>query len=85
MQLKTVIAATDMLFIEWPTYQYIKGEEESFSLFGLPWWAGSDGKTSACSVGHPGSIPGLGRSPGEGNGNPLEYSCLEIPTDRGAW
>ena len=33
----------------------------------------------------PGLIPGLGRSPGEGNGNPLQYSCLENPTDRGAW
>ena len=42
-------------------------------------------KESACSVGDPGSIPGLGRSPGEGNGNPLQYSCLENPMDRGAW
>ena len=40
---------------------------------------------SACSVGDPGSIPGLGRSSGEGNGNPLQYLCLENPTDRGAW
>ena len=46
---------------------------------------GSDGKVSACNVGDPGSIPGLGRSPGEGNGNPLQYSCLENPTDGGAW
>ena len=46
---------------------------------------GSDGKESACSVGDPGSIPGSGRSPGEGNGNPLQYSCLENPMDRGAW
>ena len=38
---------------------------------------GSDGKASACKVGDPGSIPGSGRSPGEGNGNPLQYSCLE--------
>ena len=44
-----------------------------------------DGKESACNVGHPGLIPGLGRSPGEGNGNPLQYSCLENPTDGGAW
>ena len=42
-------------------------------------------KASACSVGDSGSIPGLGRSPGEGNGNPLQYSSLENPTDRGAW
>ena len=40
---------------------------------------GSDGKASACNVGDPGSIPGLGRSPGEGNGNPVQYSCLENP------
>ena len=40
---------------------------------------------SACSVGEPGSIPGSGRSPGEGNGNPLQYSCLENPMDGGAW
>ena len=38
---------------------------------------GSDGKASACNVGDPGSIPGSGRSPGEGNGNPLQYSCLK--------
>ena len=46
---------------------------------------GSDSKESACSAGYSGSIPGLGRSPGEGNGNPLWYSCLENPMDRGAW
>ena len=44
----------------------------------------SDGKASACNVGDPGSIPGLGRSPAEGNGNPLQHSCLENPMDRGA-
>ena len=43
------------------------------------------GKGSACSVGDPGSIPGLGRSPGEGNGNILQYSCLENSMDGGAW
>ena len=42
-------------------------------------------KESACSAGDPGSIPGWGRSPAEGNGNPLQYSCLENPMDRGAW
>ena len=46
---------------------------------------GSDGKDSACNEGDPGSIPESGRSPGEGNGNPLQYSCLENRTDRGAW
>ena len=46
---------------------------------------GSEFKASACNAGDLGSIPGLGRSPGEGNGNPLQYSCLENPMDRGAW
>ena len=45
----------------------------------------SDGKESACNVGDPGSIPGLGRCPGGGHGNPSQYSCLENPRDRGAW
>ena len=43
------------------------------------------GKESAYYVGDPDLIPGLGRSPGERNGNPLQYSCLETPVDRGAW
>ena len=46
---------------------------------------GSDGKASAYNAGDPGSIPGSGRSPGERNGNPLQYSCLESPMDGGAW
>ena len=46
---------------------------------------GSDGKASAYNVGDPGSIPGSGRSPGEGNGNSLQYSCLVNFMDRGAW
>ena len=46
---------------------------------------GSDSKASAHNVGDLGSIPGLGRSPGEGNSNPLQYSCLENPMDGGAW
>ena len=46
---------------------------------------GSDGKVSAYNVGDPGSILGSGRSPREGNGNPLQYSCLNNPMDRGAW
>ena len=44
-----------------------------------------DGKESACNAGDLGSIPGSGRSPGKGNGNPLQYSCLENSIDRGAW
>ena len=46
---------------------------------------GSDGKESACNAGDLDSIPRLGRSPGEGNGNPLQYSCLENPMNREAW
>ena len=46
---------------------------------------GSDGQESACNTADLGSIPGLGRSPGEGNGNPLQYPCLESPIDREAW
>ena len=45
----------------------------------------SVGKESACNAGDPGSVPGSGRSPGEGNGNPLQDYCLETPMDRGAW
>ena len=50
---------------------------EAITALGFP--GGSDGKESACNAGDLGSIPGSGRSPGEGNGNPLQYSCLEIP------
>ena len=46
---------------------------------------GADGKESACHAGNPSSIPGSGSSPGEGNGNPLQYSCLDNPMDKGAW
>ena len=46
---------------------------------------GSDGKETACSAGDLGSIPGSGRPPGVGNGNPLQYSCLEKPMEREAW
>ena len=49
---------------------------------GLPWWLSS--KESACNAGNVGLIPGLGRSPGEGSGNPLQYSCLGNPMDREA-
>ena len=42
-------------------------------------------KESACNAGDPGSIPGLGKLSGEGNGNPLQYACLENPMDRGTW
>ena len=52
-------------------------------LHGFP--GGSEVKASASNAGDLGSIPGLGRSPGEGNGNPFQYSCLENPIDGGAW
>ena len=55
----------------------------SIQLWGFP--GGSDGKESVCNAGHLGSIPGLGRSLGEGNGNPLQSSCLGNLLDRGAW
>ena len=47
--------------------------------------AGSDGQESACNAGDPGSIPGLGRSPGEGNSNPFQCPCLDNSMDKGAW
>ena len=52
-------------------------------VWGFP--GGSDGKEASWKAGDPGSIPGLGRSPGEGSGDPLQYSCLENPMNRGAW
>ena len=52
-------------------------------VLGFP--GGSEVKASACNAGDLGLIPGSGRSPGEGNGNPLQYSCLEDPMDGGAW
>ena len=61
----------------------IKDQLQRGQQFDFP--GGSDGKASAYKAGDPGSIPGLGRSPGEGNGNPLQYSCLENPMDGGTW
>ena len=58
----------------------------SFRLSGTALFpGGSDGKASACNMEDPGLIPGSGRYPGEGNGNPLQYSCLENSMDGGAW
>ena len=51
--------------------------------FRFPWWL--SGKEPICQAGDADLVPGLGRFPGEGNGNPLHYSCLENPMDRGAW
>ena len=74
--------------------KHIKGGAKALCLcpppgcavyFGMPFPVDSEVKASACNAGDPGSIPGLGRSPGEGNGNPLQYSCLENLMDGGAW
>ena len=62
--------------------------ESAISIYTSPpssFPGGSDGKESAYNVGDLGSIPGLGRYPGSGHGNPLQYSCLENPMNRGAW
>jgi len=56
---------------------------ELIARLGFP--GGSDGKVTACNARDLGSIPGSGKSPGEGNGNPLQYSCLDNSMDGGAW
>ena len=70
------------MYVHIYTYIYI-----SVKIIDIYWGfpGGSEVKASACNVGDLGSIPGWGRSPGEGNGNPLQYSCLENPMDGGAW
>ena len=62
-------------------HRYVYTYIEIFENFS----GGSDGTASVYNAGDPGSIPGSGRSPGEGNGNPLQYSCLENPMGGGAW
>ena len=64
-------------------YRNVDLASRSTTILSFP--GGSDGKASACNAGDRGSIPGLGRSPGEGHGNPLQYCCLENPRDGGAW
>ena len=61
------------------------GFEYSVRLVPFDFPGSSEGKESACNVGDQDLIPGLGRSPGEGNGNPLQYSCLENSIDGGTW
>ena len=74
----------------WFLFFFLYPHKETF-IRHQPWTkekdfpGGSDSKASAYSAGDPGSIPGSGRSSGEGNGNPLQYSCLENPMDGGAW
>ena len=69
-----------------PTPGFLPGESHGQRiLVGYSPWGVSDGKASAYNAGDLGLIPGLGRSPGEGNGNPLQYSCLENPMDGGTW
>ena len=63
----------------------LKFVEFDFHMTSLDFPGGSDRKESACSAGDLGSVPGWGRSPGEGNGSLLQYSCLENSVDRGAW
>ena len=63
--------------------KYLSYEKSSVNFRGFP--GGSEVKASAWNSGDLGSIPGSGRSPGEGTGNPLQYSCLENPMDGGAW
>ena len=66
-----------------PVYVYVSVFASDLSI--VPFPVGSESKESAFNVGDLGSIPGSGRSPGEANGNPLQYSCLEDHMDRGAW
>ena len=61
----------------------VYNSQDTEATLGFPRWL--SGKESACQAGDMGSIPGLGRSPGEGNGDPLQYSCLENAMDRGVW
>ena len=62
-----------------------QGKPFNITVIQVYGFGGSDGKASAYNAGDPGSIPGSGRSPGEGNGKPVQYSCLENPMDKGVW
>ena len=75
----------DMRRTPWPHPG--RGQESGHlcSTYCMGFLGGSDGKVSACNAGDLGLIPGSGRSPGEGNGNPLQYSCLENSMDGGTW
>ena len=66
-------------------YAQLPGENFSYLASGCSFPCNLTGKESACNAGDPGSIPGSGQSLGEGNGNPLQYCCLENPIDRSTW
>ena len=83
-QLQSWVAELDMTE-QLPFHFHFDSIISLFTLILLDFPGGSDGKASVYKAGDPGSIPGSGRPPGEGNGNPLQYYCLENPTDRGAW
>ena len=80
--LKRAITETYKLKVKYKSPQMCK-LVTSMRTLGFP--GGSDDKESACNAGDLGSIPGLKGYPGRGHGNPLQYSCLENPTNRGAW
>ena len=69
----------------WATVHRVAKSRTGLSDFTFTFPGGSEVKASAWNAGDPGSIPESGRSPGEGNGNPLQYSCLENPMEGGAW
>ena len=77
------IAALFTIANTWKQPKYPSIDERIKKMWGFP--HGSHGRESAWSAGDSVSISGSGRSPGEGNGNPLQHSCLENPMDRGAW
>ena len=75
----------DLFLNAFHIHSFFTNGDISFFLWLSGFPCSSDGRESACNAGDPGSIPGLGRYPGEGNGNPLQCSCLENPMDRGTW
>ena len=90
----TVVLCKVLTVSSWPTYSFLRRQIRwsgiliSLRIFHNMLWftqSGSAGAESACNVGEQGLIPGSGGSPGEWNGNPLQYSCLENSMDRGAW
>ena len=83
--LSTTLLTLQGFFLAFPGQSCMGNEIIYVYKLILGFSGGSDGKESACDVGDLDSIPGLGRSPGEGNGYLLQYSCLENPMDRGAW